>query len=463
MEPSITNEPAQPMGFSAPPVDEYSFGYGEVRDPRACQTIGFRKGRSQRRRSMYPSSQAVPTNLVEQAGPARPVFRAHPSQSHAAHIPVPSARHPQPAPLPKRPKGQVFVATTFFFCMILGAYVIWNGAFRFQAYGLVRGRVLEVAPEWEGIIAGIHVRDGENVSQGQPLFTIVNDELEQSIRVIEEELRTTAATLDAEIYEIRWQSETKDDAQHLAAAEYHQRIADLEAERTLHARLKAELKRLRTLKDKNPRAVKPADLEALEIADVGKERRIDALSESVGELKSSSDTELDPEKRALFTFKSKRARIDGLELKMERLREQLTRGLVRSPVEGRVIKKRRFTGEFAKQGEPVLEIMEDGSARVSVFLPQRKVGQIEIGQGLDVQILSTGATVVCEVVRLGDELEPAPSSIQRFYRRDEPLLAVDVEMPLHLREKTLPLGSLVRVPNSVPLSETISRWIGVSW
>ena len=64
-------------------------------------------------------------------------------------------------------------------------------------------------------------------------------------------------------------------------AEYHQRIADLEAERTLHERLKAELKRLRTLKDKNPRAVKPADLEALEIADVGKGRRIDALSESV--------------------------------------------------------------------------------------------------------------------------------------------------------------------------------------
>ena len=55
-------------------------------------------------------------------------------------------------------------------------------------------------------------------SQGQPLFTIVNDELEQNIRVIEEELRTAAATLDAEIYEIRWQSETKDDAQHLAAS-----------------------------------------------------------------------------------------------------------------------------------------------------------------------------------------------------------------------------------------------------
>ena len=79
----------------------------------------------------------------------------------------------------------------------------------------------------------------------------------------------------------------------------------------------------------------------------------DALMRSVNqwrELKSSSDTELDPEKRALFTFKSKRARIDGLELKMERLREQLTKGLVRAPVEGRVIKKRRFTGEFAKQG-----------------------------------------------------------------------------------------------------------------
>ena len=45
------------------------------------------------------------------------------------------------------------------------------------------------------------------------------------------------------------------------------------------------------------------------------------------------------------------------------------------------------------------------------------------------QILSTGATAACEVVRLGDELEPAPASIQRFYRRDEPLLAVDVEMP----------------------------------
>ena len=147
MEPSISTEPAQPTGFP-PPVDAFVFVWLwwrlEIRVP--VRPLVFAKGAARRRRSMYPSSQTAPTNLTEQAGPARPVFRAHPSQSHAAHIPVPS----QPSSLPKRPKGQLFIGTMFFLCMMLGAYLIWNGAFRFQAYGVVRGRVLEVAPRMGG-------------------------------------------------------------------------------------------------------------------------------------------------------------------------------------------------------------------------------------------------------------------------------------------------------------------------
>ena len=112
------------------------------------------------------------------------------------------------------------------------------------------------------------------------------------------------------------------------------------------------------------------------------------------------------------------------------------------------MKKYRFTGEFAKAGERVVDVLEDGSLQVDLFLPASAAGQYLVGQEMPVQLDARGGSVVCKISRVGRQLEPAPPVLKRFFRRDEPLLALQLELPPRWRLKDdLPLGSIAKVPS----------------
>src|SRR5262245_6290656 len=92
-------------------------------------------------------------------------------QLPSRHSPEPAAR---PTPLPKRPKGRWFVGLILLgFCGSAG-YQVWQAYFRFQAYGTVTGRTVQVSSPWDGVVRYLHVRPGDKVRQGQLLLTLDN-------------------------------------------------------------------------------------------------------------------------------------------------------------------------------------------------------------------------------------------------------------------------------------------------
>src|SRR5262249_40662711 len=53
----------------------------------------------------------------------------------------------------------------------------WHSFFRFQAYGTVTGRVIQLSPPWDGVVRYLHAKEGQQVRQGDLLVTVENSEL----------------------------------------------------------------------------------------------------------------------------------------------------------------------------------------------------------------------------------------------------------------------------------------------
>ena len=435
--------------------------FTEIQDPQDCESIGFRGGNRVHSGSLpVPASHVV---LPDQPTYARPVDKTVPAtlptSTQRASAALALVQNDQGKASKQRPPGQWLIGLLFCGAVMAAGLSVWNALFRYEAFGVVTGRIVEVAPEWEGILTSVQVRDGGHVKQGQPLYTIVNDELEQQLDVLEADLRTAIAALDADIYEVRWQAQLKSASDHFAASEYHKRIADLEAARTQHQRLRADLKRMRKLEQRNPRAVRTADLESLEIQVAGNLDSVQALTDSVTQLKPQE--KLDADQRTFFSFKAKRAHIDSLTIKIEQLRERLSRGVVRAPVAGHVLERRRQTGEFVAKGESVVELVEEDSIAVDVFLTEDMAGEFNIGDEMTLEFNSTGQSLRCTVSKKAERLTEPPASIERHYRDHEQLVRMTVEPPSHVDvRQEFVLGAVVRVPVRLsqfnPFSQTNS-------
>src|SRR5262249_1252347 len=86
---------------------------------------------------------------------------------------APSAVPPtRPTPLPKRPKGRWFVAVLLLGACYAAAHQVWQAYFRYQAYGTVTGKVVQLSPPWDGVLVAVHVKEGQEVRQGDPLVTL---------------------------------------------------------------------------------------------------------------------------------------------------------------------------------------------------------------------------------------------------------------------------------------------------
>ena len=117
-------------------------------------------------------------------------------------------------------------------------------------------------------------------------------------------------------------------------------------------------------------------------------------------------------------------KIELTQSKIARLRERINQGKIKAPVGGRVSKRHRLTGESARVGEPVIDILEDNSIEAILYVPQRIVDEFEIGKDVSINLEPYHQPLRCVVDRFGDSFQMAPTSIKRFYYEGQPLLPV---------------------------------------
>lgn len=117
------------------------------------------------------------------------------------------------------------------------------------------------------------------------------------------------------------------------------------------------------------------------------------------------------------------AELRNLESEQVRLRDELARGQVRSPVNGTVLTRHCHTGEGAEHLQTLFTILEENSLEIVIYVPQQRIDEFQTDQTLDVSLPPFQDHIACRIARMGDENVSPPRTfngitlIRRSYCR----------------------------------------------
>ncbi len=370
---------------------------------------------------------------------------------------TPEAERPTapPTPLPKRPKGRLFVGAILLAVCGAAAFGVWNAFFRYQAYGVVDGRSIEIVAPWSGTIQQLQAFEGKPVRRGEVLLTLDNLQLRQEIERVGDSLRLAQATLEAEISKLRWQSQVSRGHASRSRADYFTLWGTLLQEQAELNRLSGELEREEYVRSRGVGS--KSNLDRLAFDKLGQEKKVEKLKIAVEELKQQSDFSRFVDDDGYDQLKPNFVRIETLRSELARLRERMELGQVRAPVDGFVIRRLHENGEHVSASDAILEIVEEGTIETVLYMPQQHSQALQVGQEVTLTMAPYPDPVVGRVTRLAERFEPAPPSISRFYNSGQQLLPVYLQpIAEHERWMALRVGAVVQLPAASPI-ETLTR------
>jgi multidrug resistance efflux pump len=337
-----------------------------------------------------------------------------------------------------------------------GAWQAYDAFFRYRAYGIITGRVLQLSPPWQGELAAFHVREGDTVRQGQPLLTMDNAEMRQRLSALGDELVSAQADLEAEAARLKWQAAFHIDQSKSGQARYYEMWgAYLQEQRALE-KLRNELKISEQLYDR--RAIATLELERLQHDVAGQQLKLEKLAIALGEAKKYADVghillaKLGDLSGSLSEdgqdqLKPKLAKIEALKAERSRLDQYLAKGRLVAPSNGLVVKLHRFAGEHARCGDTLISFLEEGSLQVVLFVSQARSASFEPGTTLDMVLEPYPERLQGRISRLGDQMESAPEQVKRYYAAGQKLLPVHVQpSPESQRWMAFRVDSVVKLP-----------------
>jgi multidrug resistance efflux pump len=328
----------------------------------------------------------------------------------------------RPTRLPKRPKGRLFVGALFMGVAGLIVYQVWEGSFRNQAYGTLVGRTIEVSAPWDGAVRCVHVREGDQVRQGQPLVTLDNFLLRQKLEEVGDELRIAQATLAAQISQLQWQAQSHADMQQKAVADHMDAWGRLLHEQATLTDLELRLERVGKLE--LAKVITEEERDHTKLAVEGQRQKVAKLDVALTELRKRAESAMRREDDGTVQLRPHILRIEVLQAELARLRDQLAQCTVRSPVDGIVVRRECSGGEHVTAFKSMLEVLEQGSLEVVLYLNQDDSKLLAVDDELAVRVEPYDEPVDCRVTRLGTQFEPAPPSIKRHYRSEQKLLPI---------------------------------------
>ncbi|QDT11853.1 HlyD family secretion protein [Planctomycetes bacterium K23_9] len=364
---------------------------------------------------------------------------------NVAESPVAAAK--TTPPLPKRPRGRFFIATVLILLFAGSGFAIFETFVRYEGYGEVTGRKIQVSTPWSGVVSQLQVRVGDRVRQGDVLFTVENTPMQHRVAEINDKLQLERARLTAEISRLRRESERVRDEDELVKADYYERQSELLWEQSVLSDLEQQVKRAIKLKRNN--AISSERFDTLTSQLVGQEQRVKALSGSVDRLKvrtlvtASTETAIDDQVKPVLV------KIENLQAELARTQQILNQGVVKCPADARVTRINRYLGEQATASDGVVELLIDGSTEIVLYVSQRRNNRWAKGEEVKVLVSPYDTPLMCRIAHIGPEMRTAPPSIMRHYSADEALLPI-VMRPIDADQAgLLVIGSKVRLPRSM--------------
>ncbi len=354
----------------------------------------------------------------------------------------------QPTPVPQRPRYRWFVGLMLLSAGACVAFAVWNSHFRYQAYGVITGRLIEVSAAWEGVAQSFQVHKGDHVQQGDVLLTLDNLVLNQQLARVSEDLQIAQAKLQAEMSALQWQSQARQEQSKKAQAEYYERWGELLQSEAKLADLNARMARFEAANKRFNHVVSDEEIESLSFERDGLQSKVEKLTLAVEELKNRIDFSDNVQSNVQQQFEPQVARIASLTTELKRLRTRIEQGRIRAPVSGRVVNIHVLRGERAIPSKPIVEIVEDGSYEATLYLSQNCTNTLRPGDRVELWLKPNQESRSFLVTSVGEQMEVAPDSLQRRYAKDEELLPVHLTPTVDGKSQNeLRLGSEVMLLN----------------
>ena len=277
-----------------------------------------------------------------------------------------------------RPRGRVLIAILMILACSAGAFTVWDSLFRYRAYGVVTGRIIDVTVPIDGVLTSVLVREGDIVRQETQLAKVVDLEFEQQLARVTDELRIADATLQAEIAKVQWQSRVDDTEMSKSIAELYEGTS----------RMQDEFGSLNLLQDQLERAKKAAfegsffimDLSRFTIQEAAKQEQLNSIKDEVLVLKERAKRAAESPRLGVEQIQPLIAKSEMLLNEISRLRARIDQGNLRSPVNGTVLRRYRPTGECIQSNDVLFSVLEESSLEVELFLPQQLSDLYEVGR-----------------------------------------------------------------------------------
>ncbi len=397
-----------------------------------------------------PRSNQTPVNSDETLGKnARGAFRFR------GHNPTTPAPGTTAAPIPKpaatvapktRPRGRLLIALLMFAACGAGIATVWDSLLRYQAYGVVTGKVINVSAPIDGVLQYVHVREGDEVRQDTRLATVFDLDYEHRLARIADELKMAQATLHAEIARVQWQSQVQETEMTKSKADFFESASDMYEETATLGVIRNELARTQALSE--TKAAKELDLKNQTIQEQAHTDKLTSIQKALHVLKERAETAANIPRLGTEQIAPLVAKVDMLLNETDRIREWIQQGELKAPVNGIVLSRHHPAGECIKSHEPLFSVMEEASLEIELFLPQELTASYKVGDTIKVKIEPFEQLVPCTVSAIGTEHRHPPANIEVFYRKNVTLLPIRLRpSPEFAADRRMSVGAVAKLPH----------------
>jgi len=367
---------------------------------------------------------------------------ASPPTSNAASSKPPTA----PGAPKTRPRGRLLIAILMFSACGAGIATVWDSLLRYQAYGIVTGKVINVSAPIDGVLQYVHVREGDHVRQDARLATVFDLDFEHRLQRISDELKMAQASLHAEIAKVQWQSKVQETEMTKSMADFFEGASNMYQETAALGVIRNELARTQALSQTH--AAKEMDLRNQTIREQAGTDKLRAIQKALRVLKERAETAARIPRLGSEQIAPLVAKVDMLLNETERIREWIQQGELKAPVNGVVLSRHHPAGECIKSHEPLFSVMEESSLEIQLYLPQELTADYNVGDTIKLKIEPFEQLVPCEVTAIGTEHRQPPPNIEVFYRKNVTLLPIRVRPSQEFAgDRRMSVGAVAKLPH----------------
>ncbi|MEZ6117516.1 MAG: HlyD family efflux transporter periplasmic adaptor subunit [Pirellulaceae bacterium] len=399
-------------------------------------------GQDQTNRSIgFPRASAAPAQIAKLTFKSEVTAAAATNQISSNSLP--SAITTQKLPQPH--KGRWFVTTVLATLLGCVALFVWQELIRYQAYGEIHGKTIQLSPIAAGTLHQLMVQEGDRVTAGQAIALVTMPEVEIQYQRVAHELRLAVAALQVRLAELEVRQQEVLTLASSQRARYFQQLGEIQRKQ---AKLEELSKRYLTNKQLYQRhAISDVELFASKMEFQGLRVELQELQVSLKCLEDDCQSEPNfPNSRLSESARELIAKLQTELIELDRLR---TSSQIRSPVTGIICQTHCEVGEFLANGQCIAEVLQEGSLEAVVYLPQERASKLREGEIIHLDVATIDRRLPFRVDRFSVRTTAPPIALQSRYRANRKTVPVFAK-PLQTASKspvTAPwIGSEVALP-----------------